>query len=297
MKIQTPTSASITPVPKRQDNKASKTREADNKADKVDRQQLHSRMSQWFAQVGVSPSTDAILQSDIDRRARRRQQMMAARKLKNLEAVLNVALTVNIDSGRPEHIDADWFFSFIDLAENIHSPHMQDVWGKIFAVETSRPGSFSLNTLQVLKQLTHREAKMFTTAVNLSSKRKFESTPRILVGFNQRPALWKLFTLSKTHQLNLSEFGLAYPDLLSLIDMKLIYNSELESGELSTESSSQWRCGERTFYLAARRPGIALKYYKFTPVGAELARLFGVKHHAGYVDALLATMKSGFEIT
>ena len=138
---------------------------------------------------------------------------------------------------------------------------------------------------------------MFTTAVNLSSKRKNEITPRLLVGFNQKPALWKVFTMAKTQQLNLAEYGLAYPDLLSLIDMKLIYNSELESGELSTERSSQWRCGERTFYLAPRRQGIALKYYKFTQTGAELSRLFSTKHKSAYVDALLATLNGGFEVT
>ncbi|MEI8649773.1 DUF2806 domain-containing protein [Paraglaciecola sp. Hal342] len=83
-----------------------------------------------------------------------------------------------MEDGKNERLDPDWFYNFVNMAEEIHSPAMQELWGKIFAVETNRPGSFSLRTLLILKQLTHKDAQTFRRAVSLSSRRKGDTTPK-----------------------------------------------------------------------------------------------------------------------
>lgn len=71
---------------------------------------------------------------------------------------------------------------------------MQELWGKIFAVESANPGSFSLKTLGLLKQLTQKDAQIFCNAVNLASKRKGESSLKVILGYYQKKeylvALW-----------------------------------------------------------------------------------------------------------
>ena len=110
-----------------------------------------ARMTQWFAQIGVSLPYQGMRANSIESRVQRRQKIAAQRKLNNIESVFEKALKYCIDEGENERLDPDWFYNFANMAEEIHSPAMQELWGKIFAVETNRPGSFSLRTLLILK--------------------------------------------------------------------------------------------------------------------------------------------------
>jgi hypothetical protein len=103
-----------------------------------------------------------------------------------------------------------------------------------------------------LKQLTQKDAQFFCHAVNLASKRKCESTPKILLGYYQKTNLRSFFSSNKEHQLNLAEFGLGYPDILSLMDLGLIHHSEIESGDLPLDISAEWCCANIIFNSKAK---------------------------------------------
>lgn len=230
------------------------------------------------------------------KRVHRHQALKAQRKVENLEKIQELALTFSVDQPATQQLDPDWFFSFIDMAEDIHSPGMQELWGKILSVEISKPGTFSLKTLLTLKQLTQKDATIFQAAVKLASRKKGEQVPKLVFGYYEKPSIWSWFKMPPQMQLNLAEFGLAYPDLLALMDMGLIFSSEIESAELSTTSRTQWRCCNEIYHLAPKRNGIALQYYKFTNTGAELAKLVSQKPRPGYLDGLKALLSEGFEI-
>ena len=187
-----------------------------------------ARITQWFAQIGVTLPYQGIRANSIESRVLKRKKIAAQRKLNNIESVFEKALKFCIEGDKDERIDQDWFYNFVNMAEEIHSPAMQELWGKIFAVETSRPGSFSLRTLLTLKQLTFKDAQTFRRAVALSSRRKGDTTPKLLTGFYQKPSMFALFRLRKEQQLNLAMFGLSYPDLLSLIGLGLIHQAEIK---------------------------------------------------------------------
>ena len=251
----------------------------------------------WFSQVGVQGENSSLHTTSSSEKIKRNKEMLASRKLKNLENILGRALDFCLDDGKEEDLDPDWFFSFVKMAEEIFSPTMQELWGKIFAVETARPGSFSLKTLRVLKQLTQKDAQIFRHAVNLASRRKGESIPKLLLGYYQKTSIWSLFSSHKEHQLNMATFGLGYPDILSLMDLGLIHNSEIESGELPIGVPAEWRCAGQTLYLTANRTGTTLVYYKFTTTGAELCKLVTRKRQDTYVKSLRTTIGNAFDIT
>ena len=224
----------------------------------------------------------------------RRQQIREMQKVANLQSILNIALNVSVSAKDAENVDPDWFFSFCNLAENIYSSPMQELWGKIFAVEVSNPGSFSRRSLQTLESLTHRDAVTFSRAVSIASRRAGDTVPRILVGYHVRKGLLSLIRRPMPEQLNVSSFGLSYPDLLALQDMKLLYASEIESGEFAEGHQTQWRCGSESFEMTSRRAGVALVYYKFTSVGAELYRLVGRQDNKAYLTALKTILNNVF---
>lgn len=261
---------------------------------RLNKQSSQKRIVKWFSQVGIQSRNGPSQSFTSNERLQRKHEVLAHRKLRNLENILGRALDFCLDDGKEEDLDPDWFFSFVNMAEEIFSPSMQELWGKIFAVETARPGSFSLKTLGLLKQLTQKDAQIFRHAVNLTSKRKGESTPKLLLGYYQQTNLWSFFSPNKEHRLNLAVFGLGYPDILSLMDLGLIHHSEIESGELPMGISAEWRCAGQTLVLSAKRPGTTLLYYKFTTTGAELCKLVTRKRQDNYVKSLKASLENAF---
>ena len=257
----------------------------------------HSKIVNWFAKAGIGNKLQSAEEKSVSKRLMRHQGAKAQRKLFNLENILNLSLDYSLEQGKPDDIDPDWFFSFIELAESIHSPSMQELWAKIFSVEISRPGTFSLRSLQTLKQLTQKDAKIFKLAVNMASRKKGDYGPCLIYGYYQKPGLLSFLRIQQQHQLNLAQYGLSYPDILALMDLGLIYSSEIESGEWDTVSRTQWRCGNQTFHLAANRGGLALNYYKFTATGSELSKLVSGVPNAAYLEALKQTLSGGFEVT
>lgn len=254
------------------------------------------KMISLFARVGISPTFSAHDNVQRNRAIERRRQIKELQKIANLQAILNIAVNVSVSDTQAESIDPDWFYAFCSMAENIYSDPMQELWGKIFAVEVSQPGSFSRRSLQTLESLTHRDAVVFSKAVSMASRRAGDTVPRILVGYHVRKGLLSILKKPAPQQLNIASFGLSYPDLLALQDMKLIYASEIESGEYIQGHQSQWRCGHNSFSLTTRRAGVALVYYKFTSVGAELSRLVGRKENADYLGGIKAVLNSAFVI-
>lgn len=299
MKIESSQSASAVTANKQSKPITAKTNESSSsvKSEKTDLDSMRSSIQQWFAKAGIRSQANNPVERDAGRRVALHQHLKAQRKMQNLETILGLALDFCLEQGRADGLDPDWFFSFITMAEEIHSPAMQELWGKIFSVEISRPGTFSLRTLQILKTLTHRDAQMFRVAVSLSSKQKGENSPKIIYGYHQKPSVLSFLGLKKNHQLNLAEFGLAYPDLLSLMEMGLIYSSEIESGELKPSARSQWRCGSQVMHMAARTSGLTLNYYKFTATGSELCKLVSGQTNMNYIETLKSVLASGFEIT
>jgi uncharacterized repeat protein (TIGR03899 family) len=254
------------------------------------------RISKWFAQIGIQAGYTEQKSSAIEDKVRLKRKMLAQRRLLNLESILGRALDFCLDEGKEEHLDPDWFFSFVNMAEEIFSPAMQELWGKIFAVETAKPGSFSLKTLSILKQLTQKDAQIFRHAVNLASLIKGESTPKLLLGYYQKANIWALFSAQKGHKITFAEYGFGYTDILSLMDLGLLHHSEIESGELPLSVTTHWRCAGHNLHLQPKRTGTTLVYYKFTATGAELFKLVTRQKQDNYANTLKSTLSPAFVV-
>ena len=67
----------------------------------------------------------------------------------------------------PVAMDFDWFFRFFEAAGGISNEDMRELWAKVLAGEISQQGSFSLRTVEVLRNMTAREAQVFQRASHL----------------------------------------------------------------------------------------------------------------------------------
>ena len=274
----------------------SKTRQPNTSVEDGNKTSRAELIQRLFLRAGVQPRQPG---SDFRGRQQavdRRKEVAQLHKLENLQAILDIATTINVRQINEEEIDPDWFFAFVGLAENVYSAAMQELWGKILAVEVASPGSFSLPSLHIITHLTQREAGLFARAASMAM-RNHDHIPRLIVGYHQKRHWFGLFQPAATPAMNLAQYQLSYPDLLTLIDLKLIFASEIESSELTVNHPTNWKMGTQRLLLTARRPGLALVYYKFTYVGAELAKLISKTAAPEYLEGLTRHLAPHFELT
>ena len=82
---------------------------------------------------------------------------LADAELKKDDAALSVS----------EELDFDWFLRFYEAAGGISNEEMRALWAKVLAGEITQQGSFSLRTVETLRNMTAREARVFQRASHL----------------------------------------------------------------------------------------------------------------------------------
>lgn len=126
----------------------------------------------------------------------------------NIEVIADQALASLPESVSDKPVSDDWKRKFFLGAENICDADLQLLWGKVLAGEVTSPGSYSLRTLEVLKNLSRVEAEQFRVACNLA----FSD------GWILKPG--------QDTNLIFEPYGMNYSALLSLRDAGLVYEGD-----------------------------------------------------------------------
>ncbi|WP_245785570.1 TIGR03899 family protein [Alkalimonas amylolytica] len=227
----------------------------------------------------------------------RRLRMQQERQQLNLERIIALSADYAPEQVIETEVDPDWFHHYCELALNIANPSMQQLWAKILACEIAAPGQFSLKTLYMLKQMSHKEALALQQAASLCCRNSSEGSGRIYFGVFRRPSLFQLLTGRGKALLNLSQYKLSYPAILSLMDTGLLHHAEIESGELAKGDSIQLCIQQQRLHCTARHNGLVLQYYKFSPLGDELLPLLHLQPQPHYLEALQQLLSSHFEVS
>lgn len=225
-------------------------------------------------------------QYSVLKRALKRQQLQKIQRQKNIEAILCEAMRVCPEVTSQGMPDSDWVDRFIQLAEDTSNSQMQMLWAKILVGETLAPGTFSMKSLQTLKQMTQREADALNRAASLCGYLEKEDSNVILLGYFRRPSFFDLLRKGNKETINLSKTGLSFPHILTLMDINLLYRQEIESAELKAEQALQFRFHKQRLSLTAKHSDLVLYYYKLTQTGDELKKLVSSPINKNYKQAL-----------
>lgn len=109
------------------------------------------------------------------------------RKLNNVKSVLEKA-TSHFTEGEKvsdEPVNADWTNRFIGIVEDISDETLQDIWGRILAGEVKRPNSYSLRTLDLLRNITKEEAELFVKASKYYIEANFICTENFALSLHE----------------------------------------------------------------------------------------------------------------
>ncbi len=180
-----------------------------------------------------------------------------SRKLKNTMAVIEKAQSHFTEGEKvsDEPVDEGWKNRFFNIIEEVTDDDMREIWGRVLAGEIKKPKSYSLRTLDTLRNLTKEEAEIIVKAA-----------PYILKG----NALYKNSLLSTAETLILKECGLILDEGLGLTyhwDVK-------EHDTYYTTLTEQLVIGLRndSDNMIEIRPNV----YKLSTAGREIIKLITV---------------------
>lgn len=194
-------------------------------------------------------------------RANQRQLNETIRQEENIEDVLGIAneeLEL-AETASTEPIDTDWATRFFDDVKNVSNKEMKYIWGKILAGEIKKPGSYSLRTLEVVRNLSKQEAEAFQTVIPFVIR----TTASFFI-YNNLELL--------------SELGCPFSSILTLKESGLLNydNSIVFESQITEKRSSMFLCGKNAILVETALDG-PIKYsiaaIPFTQAGREL---FGI---------------------
>lgn len=202
-------------------------------------------------------------EAPLKRRVLSRMSFQEEKRQSNLERITQYAAsefdgTEKIGTDRP---DSDWIARFFRIAEDITTEQMQDLWGKVLSGEVKRPGSFSLRTLDILKNISQREAETFVRLARIA----FIDRDNVIV---PNPDDEKFLE---------EHYGIRFVDLLLLREIGLLVPSDLGYRILPAKEDklTRFTCGTTCVFVfrPAGTPEQSVSAIVFTVIGRELLQL------------------------
>lgn len=233
----------------------------------------------------------------LEDRCNKRKRLAKLRKQENIEAIMEKTFSFFENMQIDKRPDFDWLNRYISLADNVSNNTMQDLWAKILASELSRPGLYSLKALKVFRDMSITDAKLLAKACSLAVKDQSKKNIRIITGSYQQPGLFNFLSKDRQQFINLGTFGLNYADILSLADNNLIFQQESELSITTKSEKLNFYYNNMPLKLSAKKNNVALQFYKFTPIGTELANLITDKANDDFFAVLKQQLNHHFDIT
>jgi hypothetical protein len=166
-----------------------------------------------------------------------------------------------------EPVEKDWMTRFLNIAEEVSDEDMQNIWARVLAGEIKKPKSYSLRTLEVLRNLSKEEAALI---MRVSSYQ---------VGLDL---------------LSTDDFGVNLTDQIALDDINIICGEELvrtftpNKGKISFVLNKQALIN---IYIPTEVK-IKLKGFKITKAGIEIMGLIQEHNYSVFYTDLSKYLKT-----
>ena len=88
------------------------------------------------------------------------------KRQRNLKSVVEQAAEDLANEEVPDHgTDHDWMARYFEYVQDVSEEDVRRLWSRILAGEVRSPGSVSLRTLSILRDMSYREAQLFAEAM------------------------------------------------------------------------------------------------------------------------------------
>ena len=214
----------------------------------------------------------------IEERAEVTQKHRSVVKQKNMETITGYAcqeLLGDSDvSSNP--LDETWATRFFDMASDISDDEMQRIWGKILAGEIKHPNTYSLRTLEALRNMTADEARLF------------HKVSRLLFRYDD---LIFIFIPSKL----MNRFDVYFQDLMTLEECGLMSTHIISFGlDFPNGNVDRISYEDNSIHFTRDTDSreVRLPVYPLTRTGTQIYNLFVKEPNHEYFEAVVAELKS-----
>ncbi len=116
------------------------------------------------------------------------------KKLNNAKSVVEKATKHFVEGEKvsDESVSQDWTNRLFSIIEDISDDTLQELWGQILAGEVKKPKSYSLRTLDLLKNITTEEANVFINACRFHIQDRLICTESFALPLNDRLVLGEI---------------------------------------------------------------------------------------------------------
>lgn len=220
--------------------------------------------------------------SELAKRAQGRLSLQELKKQNNIDRVVGYAAQnlSNLTEVSNEPVDLDWTTRFFDAVSDVSTDEMQILWGKILAGEVNKPGSFSFRTLEAVRNMSKREAELFsflTTVITNAGEEMVVISDTSLLN-KYKISYGSIMLLDECGLIN-SSGTLSYNPIVSKTKVLPIYNKKriaLVSGK--TEEDQKISFGVHTL----------------TRVGKELITIIDAEPNNDYLHDLAKYIESQY---
>lgn len=228
----------------------------------------------------------------IEERTIKRIEYQENKRQQNIESITqkSVGFIENEKEVAEEQVNEDWTTRFFNYAQDISDDQMQELWARILAGEVIRPGSFSVRTLELIRNLSKIEADTFNRLANLT-----------IVSFN-RPCIFK----GKDGDLDLlAKYGCNFEDRLLLSEVGLLQPDTLISRQLPANETDK---PINIFYTSGNilmkqtilptAPKSTFPIFRYSKIGEELLEIIVPQPNMEYLkdfSSFLTNDKSELE--
>jgi len=209
-------------------------------------------------------------------RVANRTKFQEQKRQKNLEGVTSAAAAelAYEETVADECPDEDWVSRFFASAQDVSSEEMQNLWGRILAGEIKQPGTYSLRTLEFVRNLTRVDAEL----IDKIGKFALFYGPTAFIPAHDKAAL-EGRGIFQGHHFSLGELGVIYPTDLQL---RLFREDDKKQEALLSG---------QLLLLVSRgeiNNEVQLQIWKFTAIGKELLNLLQPAEDVGLLEAVAA---------
>ena len=220
----------------------------------------------------------------IVRRTRIAQEMRAEVNVSKALLIAEAGLEDDPQTPPDRKVDDDWLFRWRDAASTVSSEELQTLWGRMIAGEIKSPGSFSLRTLEFLKNLSHEEALQIAKV-----------SPFVIDGD----------VIFRGNKQLLDSEGITFSFLVDLQNLGVVSGVETLGidrtiGSEATEKFEQTIVSYNRVLVVTHEDAskeIKLRVYKLTLLGREILKLGSFESHEVYLRSVgQAICSQGFKV-
>ena len=223
-------------------------------------------------------TVDGLDADELMKRTGSRLMFQELQKQQNIDSVVgNAYLELEHETEvSKEIVDTDWIIRFMNSVEDVSNDEMQKLWGKILAGEIKQPKTFTLRTLDKLRNISVIEA------------RKFEKLSQFVLW---NAGIYLIYSIDEL----MKEYGIDFRDILLLDECGLITAHNLTI-TLKTSKSIQTEIHNSKILglikgVKEEIQNVILNAYKLSDSGTQLFKTFKYEGNREYAVRAIELIK------